>query len=101
MPGGFNRNRLDQLLEPGLGFLEDGFALADKQDIADDIPHSRLHLSPRPRLKLPYYTERQKTRRSDTGSKADIIMPSYFDPCVKFGLEVDIHTSLYLYESVA
>ena len=41
------------------------------------------------------------TRRSDTGSKADVITPSYFDPYVRFGLEVDIRTSLYLYESVA
>ena len=101
MPGGFTHNRLDQLLEPGLGLLEDGFALADKQDIADDVPHSRLHLSPRPRPKLPYSTERRKTRRSDTGSKADVITPFYFYPYVKFGLEIDIRTSLDLYESVA
>ena len=57
MPGDLTRNRLDQLLEPGLGVLEDGFAVADKQDIADDVPHARLHLFPRPRPKLPYSTE--------------------------------------------
>ncbi len=38
-----------------------------RENIADDVPHARLHFSPRPRTKLTYSTERRKTRLSDNG----------------------------------